>query len=66
MRARHVSSLMSARRAVKDAMAAGDKAAERHARQAVDEAKKCLGERGAVWWTDGAPDLGRRMIHTTP
>lgn len=66
VRARHVSSLMTARRAVKNALAAGDKAAEKQARQAVDEAKQQLGERGPVWWTDGAPDFGRKMIRNTP
>ena len=27
---------------------------------------RALGERGPVWWTDGAPDLGRRMARNTP
>jgi hypothetical protein len=25
-----------------------------------------LGERGPVWWTDGAPDFNRRMARNTP
>ena len=25
-----------------------------------------LGERGPVWWTDGAPDYNRRMVANTP
>jgi hypothetical protein len=25
-----------------------------------------LGERGPVWWHDGAPDLNRHMIKNTP
>ncbi|NHZ89888.1 hypothetical protein F2P45_12815 [Massilia sp. CCM 8733] len=25
-----------------------------------------LGERGPVWWTDGAPDFNRRMAANTP
>nr|WP_111302094.1 hypothetical protein [Paracoccus saliphilus] len=66
VRSRHVSSLMTARRAVKAALSAGDKSAETQARQAVDEVKQHLGERGPVWWTDGAPDLGRKMIRDTP
>ena len=65
-RAAHVAALMEARRAVKTAMAAGDGAAEAEARQAVHAAKVRLGERGPVWWTDGAPDQGRRMARNTP
>lgn len=65
-RARHVAALMAARRAVRDALSAGDKGAEAEARRAVDAAKTHLGERGPVWWSDGAPDLGRRMVRNTP
>ena len=32
----------------------------------MDEAKVALGERGPVWWTDGAPDVNRRMATATP
>ena len=32
----------------------------------MDEAKRALGERGPVWWTDGAPDYNRRMAKNTP
>ena len=32
------------------------------ARKAVDTAKIALGERGPVWWTDGAPDLNRHKV----
>ena len=49
---------MSARRAVKDAP---DPEALRTARARVQAAKVALGERGPVWWTDGAPDENRRM-----
>ena len=35
-------------------------------RRAVDEAKRGLGERGPVWWTDGAPDLTRRRVERMP
>jgi hypothetical protein len=45
---------------------AGDKDGERAARAAVDAAKRALGERGPVWWSDGAPDLNRRMVANTP
>ncbi|WP_411837311.1 hypothetical protein [Paracoccus sp. ME4] len=64
--ARQVTALMTARRAVKTALSAGDKEAEAQARRAVDDAKTRLGERGRVWWDDGAPDLGRRMVRNTP
>jgi hypothetical protein len=56
-----VGCLMDARRAVRAAKKADDRAAEHAARAAVDEAKTALGERGPVWWTDGAPDLNRHM-----
>lgn len=36
------------------------------ARAAVDAAKVSLGERGPVWWTDGAPDFNRRVARNTP
>lgn len=61
-----VQQLMSARRAVRAARRAGDKDAEAQAHAAVDVAKQALGERGPVWWTDGAPDLNRRLIRNTP
>ena len=38
----------------------------RKAREQVDAAKRALGERGPVWWTDGAPDLNQHMAHNTP
>lgn len=62
-RKRLVSEPMSARRAVKEA--AGDEERLRPARKAVDAAKASLGERGPVWWTDGAPDLNRHLAKTT-
>jgi hypothetical protein len=61
-----VKQLMTARRAVHSARAAGDDAAQAAAHQAADQAKRALGERGPVWWTDGAPDLNRRMARNTP
>lgn len=60
-----VNELMAARRAIALAKRAGDVAGERHAREVVDRAKRDLGERGPVWWTDGSPDLNRRMARTT-
>jgi len=61
-----VKDLMSARRAKGQAMRAGDAAAREAARQRVDEAKHALGERGAVWWKDGAPDYNRHLARNTP
>ena len=61
-----VDELMSARRAVRTAKLAGDASALAVARGAVDGAKRALGERGPVWWADGAPDLNRHMASNTP
>ena len=61
-----VKQLMAARREVGAARKTGDKQRERAARAAVDQAKHGLGERGPVWWTDGAPDLNRHMAKNTP
>lgn len=65
-RDRLVKELMTARRAVGAARRAGDSDAEAEAHAAVDQAKRGLGERGPVWWADGAPDLNRHMARTTP
>jgi hypothetical protein len=61
--ARLVQELMAARRAVRDAADARERIA---ARLQVDAAKKALGERGGVWWDDGAPDYNRRLAVNTP
>jgi hypothetical protein len=61
-----VKALMDARRAVGAARRASDPVAEAAARKRVDDAKHALGERGAVWWHDGAPDLNRHMARNTP
>jgi len=60
-----VNALMAARRAVGAAKRSTDASALAAARRQVDAAKHALGERGPVWWTDGAPDLNRHMVHTT-
>lgn len=60
-----VGRLMDARRAVGAAKRGGDAEGERAAHAAVDAAKIALGERGAVWWDDGSPDLNRRMARNT-
>ena len=75
-----VQQLMQARRAVKAALAGAeadtrtrtgtgtdtDAQALRQARAAVQAAKVGLGERGPVWWTDGAPDCNRHLVKNTP
>ena len=65
-RQRLVDALMDARRAVGAAKRAGSRAAEAEARAGVDRAKRALGERGPVWWDDGAADLNRHLAKTTP
>ena len=59
----HVNALMDARRAVRDAE---DEEMTRTARARVHAAKVALGERGPVWWDDGAPDHTRRAPKNTP
>ena len=56
--------LMAARRAVRAAR--GDPARLEQARHDVDTAKIALGERGPVWWDDGAPDYNRKLARNTP
>ena len=58
--------LMHARREVAAAQRENDAERLARARSEVDAAKVALGERGPVWWTDGAPDLNRRMAKNTP
>ena len=65
-RKRLVHELMAARRAVAAAKRAGDMAGEKAAHAAVDKAKRALGERGPVWWTDGAVDFNRHLTKNTP
>uniref|UniRef100_UPI003B52340B hypothetical protein n=1 Tax=Roseovarius indicus TaxID=540747 RepID=UPI003B52340B len=57
-----VKALMQARRAVQ---LADTPEAEVEARANVDTAKHRLGERGPVWWGDGAPDEGGRHPKNT-
>ncbi|WP_294320752.1 hypothetical protein [uncultured Sphingomonas sp.] len=61
-----VHALMDARRAVGAGKRAADDAAVAKAGKAVDAAKVALGERGPVWWTDGAPDYNRHKVANTP
>ncbi|MCL7714982.1 disks large-associated family protein [Stenotrophomonas mori] len=61
-----VRALMAARRAVGLARRRGDREALARAGAAVDAAKRQLGERGPVWWDDGAPDYNRHLARNTP
>ena len=65
-RQRLVNELMDARRVVAAALRSSDASALRAARAVVDAAKVALGERGPVWWQDGAADFNRRLIRNTP
>jgi hypothetical protein len=58
--------LMQARSAVGRALRSKDADSERDARARVHAAKCALGERGAPWWDDGAPDYNRRLARNTP
>ena len=62
MRQALVDALMDARRRVRST----DPEAKAEARRDVDAAKHALGERGPVWWDDGAPDYNRHMVENTP
>ncbi|QJW93294.1 hypothetical protein [Frigoriglobus tundricola] len=64
-RARLVSLLSQARAALRRTTAR-TRAERAAARKRVDAAKVKLGQRGPVWWTDGAPDYNRHMAIHTP
>ncbi|MFD1788411.1 hypothetical protein ACFSC3_12590 [Sphingomonas floccifaciens] len=61
-RDRLVKQLMAARRAVGQAKTAAE---EKAARADVNAAKIALGERGPVWWDDGAADVNRHKVENT-
>lgn len=65
-RRRLVGDLMDARRAVAAARRSRDDEAEADAHTAVDRSKQALGERGPVWWDDGAPDYNRHLAKNSP
>lgn len=62
-RAQLTKELMDARRAIRSTSKGSE---TDHARERVHAAKVALGERGSIWWTDGSPDLNRRLIKNTP
>lgn len=61
-----VAELMAARSAVRNARLQQNEAEEAQAHLRVDADKRALGERGPVWWQDGAPDYNRHMVQNTP
>ncbi len=63
---RHMRDLLNGRRALRAAKAAGDEAAITAARRMIASAQVGLGERGRVWWKDGAPDLNRTLAKNSP
>ena len=62
-RAQLVARLMAARRRLRGEAGAAERA---QARAEVHAVKVALGERGPVWWNDGAPDFNRRMAAHSP
>jgi hypothetical protein len=58
-----VKQLMDARRALRGTRPEAERSA---LREQVEAAKRALGERGPVWWTDGAPDFNRKLAKNTP
>lgn len=56
--------LMDARRQLRRGVSSEEQRAA--ARAEVQAAKEALGERGPVWWSDGAPDLNRRLAKNSP
>lgn len=58
-----VNQLMDARRALRGRPVGAERIA---AREQIESAKRALGERGPVWWTDGAPDFNRKLAKNTP
>jgi len=64
-RQRLVGQLINGRRAVKAAKASAYPDEMKAARASVQAAKVSLGERGPVWWDDGAQDLNRHPVENT-
>jgi hypothetical protein len=60
---RLVDQLMAAKREVRDGK---DSIQRITARLKADRVKRALGERGDVWWSDGAPDYNRCLAADTP
>lgn len=60
------SKLGRARALVRVAHLQGDDSEVQEQRAEIDRVKRALGERGPVWWDDGAPDYNRNMVVNTP
>ncbi len=58
--------LMAGWRAKRKAQLADDLFSIRIAKIDIDCTKQMLGERGPVWWDDGAPDYNRYLAKNTP
>ena len=56
-----VTQLMSCRRRLR-----GNTRNTTELRAQLNSLKRELGERGPVWWTDGAPDYNRHKVDNTP
>ena len=63
---RYMRELLNGRRALKAAKLSGDEEAITAARKLIANAQVGLGERGKVWWKDGAPDLNRTLAKNSP
>ena len=63
---RYMRELLNGRRALKAAKTSGDEDAIAAARKLVARAQVGLGERGPVWWKDGAPDFNRTQVRNSP
>ena len=63
---RYMRELLNGRRALKSAKTSGDEDAIAAARKLVARAQVGLGERGPVWWKDGAPDFNRTQVRNSP
>ncbi len=63
---KYMRDMLNGRRALKAAKASGDETAINAARKLVARAQVGLGERGPVWWADGAPDLNRTLAKNSP
>lgn len=59
-----VSDLMKARREMRVAEVGSEQRSA--AKATVEAAKRGLGERGPVWWSDGTPDYNRHLVKNTP
>jgi hypothetical protein len=63
---RYMRDLLNGRRALKAAKTLGDAGAVAAARERVARAQVGLGERGPVWWNDGAADFNRTLARNSP